>query len=326
MRDNLYIFIMAGGSGERFWPLSRARTPKHLLRLLGEQTLLETTVRRVEDLVPWDRVFVLTNVAQVDAARAELPFLPPANIIAEPEKRDTAPACALAAGLAAARQPDAVCALLPADAMIHDVAVFRRQLGYAASIAATEDALLTFAIPPTYPSTAFGYLKLGPMRESGAVAVERFVEKPQVDIARGYLAEGSYAWNAGMFVWRASVFREECERHAPPLAGFIDRFPAGDCIDFLNREFGILPKLSIDYAVMEKARHVVALRAEFDWDDVGSWTALPDHLPQDENGNTVTGNAFFHESRNNVVVSAGRAVVLCGVEDLVVVETQSTLR
>ncbi len=186
MSDHLFIFILAGGSGERFWPLSRSKTPKHLLRLLSDQTLLETTVRRVENFVQWDRVFVLTNAAQVQAVCKELPFLPGENVVAEPEKRDTAPACALAVGFARARDKEAICALLPADAVIHDTSTFQRQLAMAAEVAGRRDALITFAIPPTYPSTGFGYLQLGEARD-GVHRVVRFVEKPDPSAAETYL-------------------------------------------------------------------------------------------------------------------------------------------
>ncbi len=315
---------MAGGSGERFWPLSRARTPKHLLRLLSDRTLIEMTARRLEGLVPWERVFVLTNVAQAGAVRAELPFLPAENIIAEPEKRDTAPACALATGYARARDPRAICALLPADAMIHNVAIFQRQLAEAAEAAGERDALVLFAIPPTFPATGFGYLHLGD-DIGGACRVLRFVEKPDLPTADSYLRSGQYAWNAGMFLWRAEVFEREARRLVPVLGKFIGDFPAGDPAAFLAERFSALPKISVDYAVMEQAADVQAIRAQFDWDDVGSWTSLPEHLGHDDDGNTLRGEVVQLESNNNVVLSSGRLVALCGVENLVVVETPDAL-
>jgi mannose-1-phosphate guanylyltransferase len=324
MPDHLFTFILAGGSGERFWPLSRSKTPKHLLRLLSDRTLLETTVRRVENLVPWERVFILTNAAQAEAVRKELPFLPPENVVAEPEKRDTAPACALAVGFARARDQEAICALLPADAVIHNTSVFQRQLTKAAEVAGERDALITFAIPPTYPSTGFGYLQLGEGHDS-IHRVVRFVEKPELSTAENYYQSGQYAWNAGMFIWRAEIFLRETERLVPPLSEFIRDFPAGDASSYLADRFGKLPKISVDYAVMEKASEVLAVRAEFDWDDVGSWTALPDHLGSDTGGNTVRGEVIEYESRNNIALSNGRLIALCGVENLIVVETPDAL-
>ncbi len=322
--DHLHIFVLAGGSGERFWPLSRTRLPKHLLRLLSDRTLLETTVRRVEGLVPWERVFVLTNSAQADAVRAELPFLPSENILAEPEKRDTAPACALATGLARARDPKAVCALLPADAIIHNIPVYQGQLADAARLAGGRDALVAFAIPPIGAATGFGYLHLGG-EEEGACRVLRFVEKPDQSTAETYFRSGQYGWNAGMFVWRAEVFLQETERQVPELGKFIREFPVTAEADFIASRFPALPKISVDYAVMENAAEVLAIRARFDWDDVGSWAALPEHLGHDEDGNTTRGEVVQWESKNNVVISSGRTIALCGVDDLVVVETPDAI-
>lgn len=319
--DHLHVFIMAGGSGERFWPMSRTKTPKHLLRLLGDKTLLELTVRRLEGLIPWERVFVLTNCEQAEAARAELPFLPPDNVVAEPAKRDTAPACALAAGLALSRDPHALCALLPADAMIHNAVQFRHQLQSACETAAQNEALVVFAIPPTAPSTAYGYLHLGEEITPEVRRVLRFVEKPDLPTARSYLQSGQYSWNAGMFVWRAGVFLAECARQAPPLADFIRSFPAAGHKDHLAEKFSSLPKISVDYAIMEQAGEVLAIKALFDWDDVGSWAALPEHLGHDDDGNTLHGEVAAVESRNTVAISNGRVIALCGVENLVVVET-----
>jgi mannose-1-phosphate guanylyltransferase len=324
---NAFAFVMAGGSGERFWPMSRTATPKHLLKLLGERTLLEETVRRLEGLVPPEHIHVLTSAAQLGAVRSGLPLLPPENIVAEPAKRDTAPACALATALARSKGGDsALCALLPADAMIHDATAFRSQLAAAFTTAASEKAIVTFAVPPTHPSTAFGYLHLedeGPAEEP--LRVRRFVEKPDLATARSYLDQGCYGWNAGIFVWQASVFLDACSAHAPDLEDFVKNFPEGNFASYLETRFPGLKKISVDYAILEKARDVRAIRAAFDWDDVGSWTAMPHHLPQDDAGNTIRGNAVAHNARNNIVATQGRLVALCGVENLVVIETPDAI-
>ncbi len=325
---NLFTFIMAGGTGERFWPMSRTRTPKHLLRLLSEKTLLGEAVDRALGVVPADHVFVLTNAAQLDACRAAVPNLPEENFIAEPAKRDTAPAAALATGFARARQPDAVCALLPADAMVHDTATFQRQLFAAAEAVNGTDAVLTFSIKPAYAATGFGYLELGdpiPGHPAEICRVARFVEKPNIDLAEEYLASGRYGWNAGMFLWSADTFLAECDRLAPELSPFIRDFPIGDPTDYLARTFDALPKISVDYAIMERAANVVAVRAAFDWDDVGTWTSLPNHLGTGENNNTHRGPAAVVDSHNNITVSNGRTIALCGVSDLVVVETEDAI-
>lgn len=319
---------MAGGSGERFWPMSRNLTPKHLLKLLSEKTLLEETARRIGESYA-DELYVLTNASQRDGVTQALPDLPGAHILCEPARRDTAPAAALATAIALARSPDATLALLPADAMIHDTAAFRKNLADAFHLAESQRTMVTLAIQPTYPSTGFGYLHLGEALSalpggSQAARVTRFVEKPDETNARKYLSSGDYAWNAGMFIWKAGLFLEEARRLQPELAAFIEKFtqaPESERNAFIEEHFPKLPKISVDYAIMEQAAHVAAIRAEFDWDDVGTWTALPTHLGCDQNGNTTRGSTALHSSRGNIVISNGRTIALCGVDNLVVVET-----
>lgn len=322
---------MAGGSGERFWPMSRSQTPKHLLKLLSERTLVEETVRRIGTVVPKENIFVLTNEVQLPGTRAALAGLVPASqIVAEPAKRDTAPAAALATALVRARGGDqATLALLPADAFIADAAGFGRQLGGALARADESGAILTIAIKPDHAATGFGYLEMGAERASGASGtvreVKRFVEKPDLATAQRYVASGDFAWNAGMFFWRVGTFLGEAERNAPELAQFIRDFPKGDFASFLAQRFPVLPKISVDYAIMEKARNVETLLALFDWDDVGLWTALPKHLKNDAAGNATRGAVFTAAAGNNIAISNGRTIALCGVKDLVVVETADAI-
>ena len=330
-----FVCILAGGSGERFWPMSRVRTPKHLLALVSARTLIAETVARLERAVPRSNIFVLTAQAQLEGVRAALPDLAPEQIVAEPARRDTGPAAALATALIRARDPNAVIGLFPADAFIRDGARFAGQLSAAFQLlggpnpAIPADTLLTFGVKPTFPSTGFGYLELGENlahSPGGAVRrVVRFVEKPDVATARRYLTEGRHAWNAGMFIWRASAFLSEAERQAPELAAFIRNFPAKDATAYVAAEFPRLPKISVDYAIMEKAASVATVLAEFDWDDVGAWSALPPHLPQDASGNTVRGPIAVVNSTNNIAISNGRVIALCGVKDLVVVETPDAI-
>jgi mannose-1-phosphate guanylyltransferase len=330
--SRFYACIMAGGSGERFWPMSRARTPKHLLKLLSERTLVEEAVRRIGAVVPREHLFVLTNEAQLPATRAALEgLIPAAQIIAEPAKRDTAPAAALATALVRARGGEgATLALLPADAFIVDAATFQAQLRAALSNAGTRNSLITFGIKPDHAATGFGYLELAADRgeKLGAFSirkVNRFVEKPDRATAENYLAGGNHLWNAGMFVWNVASFLHEADRNAPELAAFVREFPAGDFAGFLARRFPSLPKISVDYAIMEKATLVETVSAEFDWDDVGLWTALPKHLENDKAGNATRGPVFVAGAANNIAVSNGRTIALCGVKDLVVVETADAI-
>ncbi len=318
---------MAGGSGERFWPMSRAQTPKHLLKLLSDRTLVEETVRRVGGVIPPENVFVLTNEVQLPATRAALAGLVPAEqIVAEPAKRDTAPAAALATALVRARGGEgAALALLPADAYIADRAAFARQLAQALPRAAETEAILTIAIRPDHAATGFGYLEMGEelARGEGGVVrrVRRFVEKPDAATAQRYLESGQYAWNAGMFFWSVRTFLAEADAQAPELAAFVREFPSGERGSYLAARFPALRKISVDFAIMEQARAVETLLAQFDWDDVGLWTALPKHLPADAAGNATRGPVFTAGAARNIAVSNGRTIALCGVQDLVVVET-----
>lgn len=324
------IFIMAGGSGERFWPLSRKTNPKQLLRLFSEESLLGETVNRVKSLVPPEQLLVLTNSAQVEPTRAALPDFPQQQIIGEPAKRDTAPAAALATALAYRNHPDATVILLPADQLIKDVESFQKNLVDAARRASCSNSLLTIAIQPTFASTGFGYLELGQKTVTGDMgseifSVDRFVEKPDQEKADSYLAAGNFAWNAGMFAWKASTFLGIADQHCPELSSFIRSFPQGDYSVFLEEQFTKLPKISVDYAIMEKAGSVEAASATFDWDDVGAWTALPAHLPSDDHNNSIRGQATTRDASGNILFSSGRHIAVCGASDLIVVETDDAV-
>jgi mannose-1-phosphate guanylyltransferase len=305
--------------------------------------LIEDTVRRLEGVVRRENIFVLTNQVQLEATRAALPMLNPDQIVAEPAKRDTAPAAALAVALVRSRDPEGVMAVLSSDALIKDGGCCGRQIGAALARANSTDALLTFGIPPAFPSTGFGYLEMGEVVGRGTDGsvfrkVQRFVEKPDADTAQQYVDSKRYLWNAGMFIWSVSAFLTQADRNAPTLAKFIREFPSAHPLAgsgqklspgartaadlYIEEKFPTLePKVSLDYAIMEKASAVETVIAEFDWDDVGLWTALPKHLPPDPSGNTLRGPVSTVTSTNNIVVSNGRLIALCGVKDLVIVET-----
>ena len=327
------LFIMAGGSGERFWPLSRKAKPKHLLKLVSSKTLLEETVLRLKPLSRKpSHLLILTNHEQIPGVCKALPRFPKSSLIPEPAKRDTAPAAALATALALRSNQNAVLALLPADALIDKHTIFRAQLAAAARAAAVSPSFVTLGIKPSCPSTGFGYLHLGsktlPKLKGGPfLHVRRFVEKPSLAKAKAYLRSGQYAWNAGIFVWKASTFLAEARRQQPALARFIEKFPIrGSYTSYLKREFPKLPKISVDYAIMEGAKSVLALKASFPWDDVGSWTALPAHLPTDKKGNTLRGNITALDSQDTLAIAeGGRHLALLGTKNLVVVDTPDAL-
>ena len=238
----------------------------------------------------------------------------------------------MATALALRNHPEAVLALLPADAVIGKHPIFRAQLAAAVRAASASPSFVTLGIKPSYPATGFGYLHLG-QKTLGQVnggpflKVRRFVEKPSLPKAKAYLKSGQYAWNAGIFVWKASTFLEEARRQQPELARFIEKFPKrGSYASYLKQAFPKLPKISVDYAIMEGAKSVLAVKAAFPWDDVGSWTALPAHLPTDKHGNTFRGPVLSMESRNSLALAeGGRPIALLGAENLVVVDTPDAL-
>jgi mannose-1-phosphate guanylyltransferase len=328
--NKTYACIMAGGSGERFWPLSRVAKPKHLVKLVTERTMLEETVLRVEQALPSSHIFILTNAAQIEGCRAVLPQLKKHQFIAEPAKRDTAPACALGTALVRRIDPEAVVVFLPADALIQDAGTFAAQLKEASALARKHETIVTFGIRPDHASTRFGYLQAGKALEESSAGcpffkVERFVEKPDAAQAEKYFKSGKYFWNAGIFLWKTGTFLREAKRLKPELVPFIEEFPRGDCEAYLAEKFAGLPKISVDYAIMEKAQNVTVAEARFDWDDLGSWTALPTHLKMDAQGNTLRGKVTVHDSHGNIAIADKRVIALCGVRDLIVVETEDAI-
>lgn len=326
-----YAVIMAGGRGERFWPQSRVARPKHLLPIVGGQPMVAQTVSRLAGLVAPERVFILTNTEHVAAIRAACPKVPSAQIIGEPVGRDTAPAAALAALLVRRKDAHGVLALLAADAAIHDAAGFRATLGAAFAAAGREDYIYTVGVPPAFPATAYGYLRLGAkLGESDGrpwYQVEKFVEKPDRATAEKYLQEGAYLWNAGIFVVRAAVLEKEFRQHAPAIADGMKELDARlnqgvSLPDALAAVYPGLTKISVDFAVMEKAAKVAVFKAAFDWDDVGEWPALVRHAQADADGNVTRGDSALHEARGNIVVGeSGHLIALLGVDNLVVVQT-----
>lgn len=330
--SSLYVLILAGGSGERFWPLSRKSRPKQLLALFGEETLLEATLRRLDGLVPPENVLILTNSDQEPGVRQLARGLPAENIVAEPAKRDTAAAIALGVGWVAARDAKATMVVLPADHLIKDVAAFQKTLQTAVAAARQTGELVTIGIQPTWACPGFGYIEMGaalPSKGEGPAVhdVTRFREKPDADLAEQFLRQGNFRWNAGMFIWTIPAILSALRRHAPELGEFVGRLHSGEDFQKLLLDvFPKLPKISIDYAVMEKAARVLVVESAFDWDDVGSWTALAKYLPQLEAGNISNTPLTELESQNNLVFSAQKKrVALLGVSDLIVVETADAL-
>jgi mannose-1-phosphate guanylyltransferase len=333
--SSLYILILAGGSGERFWPLSRKNRPKQLLSLFSEKTLLEETLARLEGLTAPDHILILTNEEQESAVRALATALPPENIVAEPAKRDTAPAIALGAGWVSLRDSGATMAVLPADHLIQDREAFQRTLRTAVLAARQTGELVTIGIKPTWACPGYGYIEQGAPVEldgdAGGPAVHevvRFREKPNAELAEQFLKQGHFRWNAGMFIWPLCAILSALERHAPPLASFVEALHAGgDFATTIAKRFPELPKISIDYAIMEKADRVLTVEAAFDWDDVGSWTAAAKYLHLDADQNAANSERLItQEAAGNIVYTTRDVhVALMGVRDLIVVQTEDAL-
>lgn len=334
MAPSLYVLILAGGSGERFWPLSRKNKPKQLLSLFSEETLLEATIRRLDGLVPPAQILILTNADQESGVRALCPMLPAENIIAEPAKRDTAAAIALGAGWIARRDPDATMIVLPADHLINDTAGFQKTLRVAAAAAQETGEMVTIGIKPTWACPGFGYIEQGAPyhlasgpSEPPVFEVVRFREKPNVDLAEQFLAQGNFRWNAGMFIWTVHAIVGAFNRHAAELGEFIGRIHGGEDLPKLLAEvFPKLPKISIDYAILEKAARVLVVESAFDWDDVGGWTAVAKYLTSDAHGNQGNCTVKTIDSANNIIFSkSAKTIALLGVSDLIVVETPDAI-
>ena len=325
-----YAIIMAGGKGERFWPLSTSRRPKQLLALAGGKPLILQAVDRLDGIVPPERVLIVTNESLVAPIREMLGRGSPVGVLGEPVGRDTAAAIAAGSAWIQRRDPAAVFCVLTADHIIGDLPLFRDTLTRGLALCAENDVLMTIGIAPTEPSSAYGYIEAGDLwRQSGGIEffrAKRFVEKPDVEMARRYLATGRYAWNSGMFVWSVRSIRKAFAEFRPALAEKIDAW--SKCADdaafqsALEKDFPRLEKISIDYAVMEKANNIVVCKGAFAWDDVGSWPALEAHLPKDGAGNALLGDVAALESGGNIVVSEGRLTALVGVRDLVVVQAE----
>ncbi len=326
-----YGLILAGGRGTRFWPRSRRRTPKQLLPFFGERTLVQETVERLRPLIPPERLWILTNRDLQRAMRRQLPEIPPRQILAEPEPRNTAPAIGLAARIVHEQDPDAVLGVFPSDHHIARPGLYRR-LVKAAFKGAGQGRLMVMGIEPRWPETGYGYIEFPDGTRPGgfdAVPVLRFREKPDLETAKEFVAAGRFYWNAGMFFWRADVILDALRRYLPRTAGLLDSLPPFSSRRFASALRETFPKaenISIDYAVLEKADNVAGVVAgDIGWNDLGSWNAVYELLARRPGENVVRGDVLTLESEGNYVEAGGKLVALVGVRDLVVVDTGDAL-
>jgi mannose-1-phosphate guanylyltransferase len=316
--------ILAGGSGTRFWPLSRKTRPKQLLALEGERTLLRDTLERLAPRIGPESVWVCTTEALAEAVRRDLPEVPAGQILCEPEGRNTAPAIAWAVRSMPEEARRGVVAVLPADHRMGQPAAFRDALSRAARVVEREDRVMTLGVVPRWPETGYGYLELEPELAPGGGEddvrrVRRFVEKPTEENARRFVESGNYLWNAGIFLFRGTTLLDLVARLQPELARGLEEIAAAP--HRLRELYGRLPADSIDYAIMEKLAGIATIPLDCGWSDLGSWEALDELLPKDAQGNAGRGDTLAVDARGNLLFADQGTIAVLGIEDLVVVRT-----
>lgn len=324
---------MAGGKGERFWPMSRLQQPKQFLSLTGDgETMLQKTFRRVSALVPAERIYLVTNGEYMPLVREQLPEIPEENLLAEPVARNTAPCIALAAAVIAKRHGgESVMLVLPADHLVRHEALCADVLCRAAAAAADAGGMFTIGITPAYPETGYGYLAFSRAEgmPPGIYSVDSFKEKPDAETAKEYVASGRYLWNSGMFVWQAQTYLAALRQYLPKAAELADRFyQTCDTPEFaavLQLFFPQMPAISVDFGVLEKADRLFTIPGSFGWDDVGSWPALRRVVKTDTNGNYRSGDILTVGTRNCVLAGGKKLIAAVGLEEIVVVDTDDVL-
>jgi mannose-1-phosphate guanylyltransferase len=340
-----YVIIMAGGRGERFWPVSREKTPKQLATLLGKRSFLQQAVDRVLPLVPIKNIYIITNAVQAPQVRKQLPKLPKQNVIAEPVGRDTCAAVTLGAAIVGQRSTSAVMAVLPADHVIPEEKKFQQVLADSFDLASRGQVIVTIGIKPSGPETGYGYIRVGnPLPPPSGVKsykttffkAEQFVEKPNFERALEYVNSGQYRWNAGMFLWSFVTITQGLEKHQPELAAACQRWfkvagtPGTPKLDkVLAKEYPGIKKISIDYGLMEHAQNVVVADGAFAWDDLGSWTALARHLKADPEGNCAVGEFIHVDAARNIIFDARTKnrtpIAVVGLRDSILVQTDDAV-
>lgn len=329
------MVIMAGGRGERLWPLSRSKYPKQLLKLAGEASLLQQAVERIRGLTVDERIFVVINIAYHDEVKQQLKMLPEENILIEPQGRNTAPGVGLAAIQIQRRFPgeDLPLVILPSDVLINDATELNRVLRAGLDYAQRNDCGVIYGMWPTRPETGYGYIRLGEcLGNTQGVPfhkVAAFKEKPDRTTAERYLQSKEFLWNAGMFVWKVSSLLREIRTNLPELAAGLEKLRPhlGTETEFskLAEIYPTLPATSIDYGILEKTVNLVVIPTEFGWDDLGSWSSLERALPQDQSGNVVQGALAGVDCEGLIVYSPKKTVAALGVSNLIIVETDDVL-
>jgi len=334
--SNVYAVIMAGGVGSRFWPRSRERSPKQLMGIAGDRTMIQSTVDRLEGFVDPKNVFVVTNKLQKAAIVKQLPNVPSENVLVEPIGRNTAPCIGLAAMFVRRLDPNGVMVVLPADHLIADEKEFRRVLGVAVDLAKRQASLTTIGIQPTHPETGYGYIQFieeeagrNGSLPAGVFKVKTFAEKPNLQTAQKFVESGDFLWNSGMFIWRADVILGEIKKSIPELYDTLMEIEPSMGTSLLEQSlehaYGVIRGISIDYGVMEKATGVLVIRGDFGWSDVGSWDEVYRLSQKDEHGNFARGKVITLDTKGSYIHSDDKLVATVGLDDIIIINTSDAI-
>ena len=332
MNTNYYAILMAGGVGSRFWPVSTTEFPKQFHDMLGSgDTLIQKTFSRLSKLIPVENIFILTNERYNDLVLEQLPLVKQAQVLLEPAMRNTAP-CILYASLKIKKQnPNAVMVVAPSDHWIEDEATFSANLKQCFDFCSKEDALMTLGIKPTFPNTGFGYIEYDKSDENPIKSVSQFREKPDYETAKSFLASGNFLWNGGIFIWSVKSILNAFEKFQPKMNELflqgIGSYNTTSETDFINENYANAENVSIDYAILEKAKNVYVIPATFDWNDLGTWGSLHEKLDKDENNNAVVNATVLlkNSSSNIISTSKDKLVIIDGLEDFIVVDKDNIL-
>jgi mannose-1-phosphate guanylyltransferase len=326
----LYAIIMAGGIGARFWPRSKKKSPKQLLKIIGENTMIQETFTRLNGLVPKENILIVTNESQRPGIVEQLPEIPFENIIVEPFGRNTAACIGLASVIIQQRSQDAVTFVMPADHIIGDSESFINTLKIAAEFSFQNQALVTIGIQPTKPETGYGYIQID--EDSGKNSVYKvltFAEKPNYDTAVNFIKSGDFLWNSGMFIWKIDTILNEIKRFMPDLSEGLnqikDHITDPDFPNILSNIYGQLRSISIDYGIMEKSDRVFLVRGQFSWSDVGSWEAVYELSNKDEDGNVKVGSVYTDMALDSYIYSPDKFTAVIGLDNIIVINHKDAL-
>lgn len=328
-----YCLIMAGGSGTRFWPRSRVAKPKQYLSLFGDQSLIQESVQRFANFIPEDCIYVVSAKSQKEVLESQTTNLPKQNMIYEPVGKNTLPAIGLAALFIAEKDPEGILIVSPSDHLIQNDELFKQTIESAVLIADKKDGIVTIGITPKFPATGYGYVQTAGEIQIGqtikSFAVNKFVEKPDVKVATGYLKDGGFFWNSGIFIFKVSVFLESVQKYAPELYADLMRIKehigADTCEEAVDRIYNEVKSISIDYGILEKASNVFLVQGDFVWNDLGSWEEVYKYDKKDENQNAQVGEVVFLDSKNSYVYAPNSLVAVVGLDDVIVVQEGDTI-